>query len=53
VIVASQANTDALNAALGDRYVSEFYGLRPEVILTVYIERTLWQRFLEWRKPSM
>jgi uncharacterized protein (TIGR03663 family) len=50
VIVASQDNAAALDAALGDRYVSEFYGLRPEVILTVYIERGLWERFLQSRR---
>ncbi len=46
VIVASQENVPALDAALGDRYVSEFYGLRPGVLLTVYVERTLWEQFL-------
>ena len=35
-----------LDAALGDRYVSEFFGLRPEVLLTLYVERGLWDRFL-------
>ena len=38
--------TPALDAALGDRYVSEFYGLRPDVVLTLYVERGLWDRFL-------
>ena len=28
----------------GDRYVSEFYGLRPDVLLTLYIERGLWEQ---------
>lgn len=46
VIVASMENTPALDAALGDRYVSEFFGVRPEVLLTLYIERGLWDRFL-------
>ncbi|HEY6507632.1 MAG TPA: flippase activity-associated protein Agl23 [Vicinamibacterales bacterium] len=46
VIVASTDHTDALDRALGDRYVSEFFGLRPEVLLTLYIERGLWERFL-------
>lgn len=50
VIVASQDNTAAVDAAVGDRYVSEFYGLRPEVLLTIYIERGLWERFLESRR---
>ena len=39
-------HTAALDASLGDRYVSEFYGLRPEVLLALYVERGLWERFL-------
>jgi uncharacterized protein (TIGR03663 family) len=46
VIVASAENAPALDAALGDRYVSEFYGLRPGVLLTLYVERGLWDRYL-------
>ncbi len=46
VIVSSIEDTAALDKALGDRYVSEFYGLRPDVLLTLYIERGLWDRFL-------
>jgi len=46
VIVASSENTERLDAALGDRYVSEFFGVRPEVLLTLYVERGLWDRFL-------
>jgi uncharacterized protein (TIGR03663 family) len=46
VIVASTEHQDVLDGALGDRYVSEFFGLRPEVLLTLYIERGLWERFL-------
>ncbi|HEY3380658.1 MAG TPA: flippase activity-associated protein Agl23 [Vicinamibacterales bacterium] len=50
VIVASQAHAAVIDAALGERYVSEFYGLRPGVLLTVYIERSLWDRFLVKRQ---
>lgn len=46
VVVASMEHTAALDASLGDRYVSEFYGLRPEVLLALYVERGLWDRFL-------
>jgi hypothetical protein len=52
VIVASQDQAETVGAALGDRYVSEFYGLRPDVILTVHIERTLWERFLASRQQQ-
>ena len=46
VIVAAMEHTATLDASLGDRYVSEFHGLRPEVLLALYVERGLWQRFL-------
>ncbi|MCL4813610.1 MAG: TIGR03663 family protein [Vicinamibacteraceae bacterium] len=46
VVVSALAHTDALDSALGDRYVSEFYGLRPGVLLTLYVERGLWDRFM-------
>jgi uncharacterized protein (TIGR03663 family) len=53
VLVASQENAGDVDAALGDRYVSEFYGLRPGVLLTVYVERGLWKRFLVSRGQSV
>jgi predicted membrane-bound mannosyltransferase len=49
VVVASQENSPAVEAALGDGYVSEFYGLRPDVVLTLYVERDLWQRYIRAR----
>jgi uncharacterized protein (TIGR03663 family) len=46
VVVTSLDHTAVLDATLGDRYVSEFYGLRPDVLLALYIERGLWDRYL-------
>jgi uncharacterized protein (TIGR03663 family) len=46
VIVASSEHTAVLDKVLGDRYASEYYGLRPELLLALYIERGLWDRFL-------
>jgi uncharacterized protein (TIGR03663 family) len=46
VIVASLEDTRVLDEALGNRYVSEFFGLRPDVLLALYIDRGLWDRFL-------
>ena len=51
VIVSSLDHTPALEQALGDRYVSEYFGLRPELLLAVHIERGLWDRFLAERVP--
>jgi predicted membrane-bound mannosyltransferase len=47
IVIASAENAAALDAALGDRYQAEFYGLRPNVLLTLFIERGRWERFLE------
>jgi uncharacterized protein (TIGR03663 family) len=52
VVVASEENAPAVGAALGDRYVSEIYGLRPGALLTLYVEKTLWDRFLQSRQGS-
>ena len=49
VVIAAPDQADAVAAALGDRYVQEHYGLRPEVILTMFIERGAWDRFLATR----
>jgi uncharacterized protein (TIGR03663 family) len=46
VIVSSLENAAPVEAVLGDRYESEFFGLRPDVLLNLYVERGLWNRFL-------
>jgi uncharacterized protein (TIGR03663 family) len=46
VIVSSLEFTPTLDRTLGDSYVSEFYGLRPDVLQALYVERGLWDRFL-------
>jgi uncharacterized protein (TIGR03663 family) len=46
VIVSSMEQTPAVDTALGERYVSEFFGLRPDVLLSLHVERGLWDRFL-------
>jgi uncharacterized protein (TIGR03663 family) len=46
VIVAALDQAPALDAALGDRYVTEYYGLRPDVLLALYVEKDLWERYL-------
>ncbi len=49
VIIASQDNAAAVEAALDDRAVSEMYGLRPGVFLTLLVERSRWERLLAAR----
>ena len=49
IVVAAQDQAGVVAAALGDRYVEEYYGLRPDVILTVFIERESWDRLVASR----
>jgi hypothetical protein len=46
VVVASMRHAAFLDGALGDRYVSELFGLRPELLLGLYVQRGLSDRFL-------
>jgi hypothetical protein len=50
ILVASEENAPVVEAAVGDRYVSEYFGLRPGVLLTLYVERGLWERYLAGRR---
>jgi hypothetical protein len=50
-IIVSADFAGSVEAVLGDRYVSEYYGLRPGVPLTAFIERGLWDRFLARSTP--
>jgi predicted membrane-bound mannosyltransferase len=52
IIVASPETADALAERVGDGYLAEFYGLRPDVLLNLYIRRDLWEAFLATRRPE-
>jgi len=49
LVVSSGAMSDALADYLGEEYVIEYYGLRPEVLLCLAIRSDLWQEFLKTR----
>ncbi|MGD2295810.1 MAG: TIGR03663 family protein [Candidatus Aminicenantes bacterium] len=49
LIISSLDKLDQLKPHIRDQYQSEFYGLRPEVLLAVHIRRDLWDRLLEKR----
>jgi uncharacterized protein (TIGR03663 family) len=44
VVIASAANVEKTTTALGDGYTSNFYGLRPEVVLALFVRRDLRDR---------
>ena len=43
----SHGIADGVEAKLRDEYQMEYYGLRPNVLLRVYIRRDLWRAFLD------
>lgn len=47
VIISSIDKMDDLRPLLQDNYQSEYFGLRPEVLLAVHIKRDLWDDFLQ------
>ena len=49
IIVASLDREDEVAALTGDGYISEYWGLRNEVLLALYIRRDLWDRFMATR----
>jgi uncharacterized protein (TIGR03663 family) len=49
VVIAATDQAGAVGASLGDRYVQEYYGLRPDVVLALFIERGAWDRFIASR----
>ncbi len=46
VVVASADQAEKVGEALGGGYRSEFYGLRPGVLLALFARNDLWDRFL-------
>jgi uncharacterized protein (TIGR03663 family) len=46
VIIAKADLQPRIDARQRQAYVSSYYGLRPDVILILYVERTLWETFL-------
>jgi uncharacterized protein (TIGR03663 family) len=50
VLITSLDKTDGLPAVVEQGYQTEYYGLRPEVLLAVHIRKDIWDRFLEERK---
>ena len=49
IVIASRRNAEIIERTAGDAFQIEYYGLRPGVLLTVFIDRELWNAFLERR----
>jgi uncharacterized protein (TIGR03663 family) len=52
VVITSAGFADAAERDLGDGYQSAFYGLRPEVVLSLQVRHDLWDAFLKSAKSS-
>lgn len=53
VIISSASFGEAVASRLGETYHSAFYGLRPEVVLILFIEEGLWQSLIENRTSKI
>ncbi len=47
VIITSTVLQEQLEPLLRDRYHTEYYGLRPDVLLVLNIQQELWERYLQ------
>ncbi len=47
VVVASADQAERVGDALGSRFRSEFYGLRPGVLLSLFVRSDLWEKYLD------
>jgi predicted membrane-bound mannosyltransferase len=51
VVVASADLSEKVGEVLGGRYRSEYYGLRPGVLLSLFVRNDLWERYLAKEGP--
>lgn len=52
VVVTSSELEPEVQARLKDKYQIEYYGLRPEVLITVFIRQDLWDAFIQTRSAN-
>jgi len=47
VVISSMDQEDKLQGRLGEGFHSEYYGLRPEVVLALRVRNDLWERYIK------
>jgi uncharacterized protein (TIGR03663 family) len=52
VVIASAAFAEAAGRNLDGSYQSAFYGLRPEVVLSLFVRQELWDNYIKGRLPE-
>jgi len=46
VVISSMDQEEKLQGRLGEGFHSEYYGLRPEVVLALHVRNDLWERYI-------
>jgi len=46
VVISSMDQEEKLRGRLGEGFHSEYYGLRPEVVLALHVRNDLWERYI-------
>lgn len=52
IIISSIDKANKLEKRVSDNYQSQYYELRPEILLTLYIRQDLWEKFMEKQKKG-
>ena len=52
LIITSPEKMGQVPARINDSYLIEYFGLRPEVLLSVYIRKDLWEAFLKTQQQE-
>lgn len=52
VVIAATSMEESVDLLLGDLYHKEYFGLRSEVMLLVYVRQDLWTEFIEARSAQ-
>jgi len=50
LVIASEEQAARIRPLIADTFHEEFYGLRPDVLLTLFIRTDAWERFLDGRR---
>ncbi|MCF7847674.1 MAG: TIGR03663 family protein [Kiritimatiellales bacterium] len=50
LLITSEAIAETMQEKLEGKYLSEYYGLRPDTLLSIHIRMDLWNAFIETRK---
>ena len=53
IIIAAEEYGPEIDDRLSGQYITEYYGLRHHALLRVYIEQSLWDRFIASRSEAV